>query len=68
MSERDSENSSFELRINQRNSQLIELQEQVNDKSLEITKLENKVGWLLTVHSNNTGHEQHFHVALETAF
>ncbi|XP_052220166.1 coiled-coil domain-containing protein 18-like isoform X2 [Dreissena polymorpha] len=43
LSDRDSENSSFEIRITQRNSQLIELQEQLNEKSVELTKLENKV-------------------------
>jgi len=41
MSDRDSENSSFELRITQRNSQLIDLQEQVNQKAMEISQLEN---------------------------
>lgn len=41
--DRDSENSSFELRINQRNTQLVELQEQINEKALEVTKLDRKV-------------------------
>ena len=44
MADRDSENSSFELRINQRNSQLVELQEQINEKAIEVTKLDRKVG------------------------
>lgn len=43
LADRDSENSSFEMRINQRNTQLVELQEQINDKALEMTKLEKKV-------------------------
>lgn len=43
LSDRDSENSSFELRINQRNTQLVELQEQINEKALEVTKLDRKV-------------------------
>ena len=44
LAERDSETSSFELRVNQRNVQLIELQEQINDKGEEVSRLEKQVG------------------------
>lgn len=41
--DREAQNSSFETRITQRNSQLIELQEQINHKCSEISNLEREV-------------------------
>ena len=41
--DKETQNTSFESRITQRNSQLIELQEQINHKCTEISNLEREV-------------------------
>lgn len=41
--DKETQNTSFENRITQRNSQLIELQEQINHKCTEISNLEREV-------------------------
>ena len=47
LADRDADSSSFEMRINQRNSQIVDFQEQLNDKCLEVSKLEKKVKWTI---------------------
>lgn len=43
--DKETQNTSFENRITQRNSQLIELQEQINHKCTEISNLEREVSY-----------------------
>lgn len=49
LADREAQNASLETRINQRNVQLIELQEQINQKGTDVTTAEREVSF----HSNN---------------